>query len=229
MRTPLQIVVVRDQAERFSEAYVEALRLAFEGQPPRKSTVSYLEDAVDLRIHVLDPPVYGQEDFDVDALFRAAEYTIVVWLEEHRKSQLDRPRGAAARQIVERADREKSLITLFQPPRTTAGKKQRVRGKPREVEQALLPVAVALNAMERGRVLLEKAMLGAESGQTLRIFVSHAKIDGIPPAVSLIELMHRLRDLEKTGGQNWPTFYDVTDIPKERIGRRTSRAPQRTA
>lgn len=56
MRTPLQIIVIRNRADRRTEVYVDTLRLAFEGSADSAGSASaYLSDAVDLGIRVLEP------------------------------------------------------------------------------------------------------------------------------------------------------------------------------
>lgn len=55
-RTPMQIVVARDRKDRRTDAYVDTLRLAFEGSADSAGSPSaYLAEAVDLGIRVLEP------------------------------------------------------------------------------------------------------------------------------------------------------------------------------
>ena len=53
MRTPLQIVVIRDPEDRRTDVYADTLRLAFEGSADAEGSPSaYLAEAVDLGIRV---------------------------------------------------------------------------------------------------------------------------------------------------------------------------------
>ncbi len=49
-------------------------------------------------------------------------------------------------------------------------------------------------------------------GGALRLFISHAKIDGIPMALSLVAMLRRLREAAGSDG-SFEYFYDVEHIP----------------
>ena len=87
------------------------------------------------------------------------------------------------------------------------------------VERRMLPVATTLRAMEKARRVL--AGIGKEQGNGgevgsagLKLFVSHAKIDGVPVALSLISMLLKLRQAEGKEGAvgDFEYFYDVEDL-----------------
>ncbi len=71
-----------------------------------------------------------------------------------------------------------------------------------------MPVVAALRAMEKARLLLAAAV-GIDQFGPIKFFISHAKIDGIPMALSLLGLMRRIRENAHGG---FKSFYDVEDI-----------------
>ena len=82
MRTPLQVVLLRDALDRGTDVYADTLRLAFEGGAgTAESPSAYLDDAVELGIRVLEP-VQKVTDEEIEQLLDGAEHTIVVVIGE---------------------------------------------------------------------------------------------------------------------------------------------------
>ena len=76
--TPIQIVVIRDIDDPRTEVFVETLRLAFEGSGDAvESPSTYLSDAVDLGIRVLEP-IANIGEAEIDVILNGARETIVV-------------------------------------------------------------------------------------------------------------------------------------------------------
>ncbi len=208
-RTLLQVVLLRDHGNPETETWFRSLRLAFEGSGGDKdSPETYLADSVDLGIQVLDPAGLGQSAFSPQRLTQAARHTLLVTLEplpteSAAMERLDELKGLVG---------EDHLVTAQLPGPVADGDIQLPREDPDEVEPSLYPVATALRAMERARRLLEKD-LGKAGDQRLIFFISHAKIDGIPMALSLLSLMRRMsRHHPGTGNKDFGYFYDVEDI-----------------
>ena len=77
-RTPVQIVVARDRTDRRTDAYVDTLRIAFEGSADSAGSPSaYLAEAVDLGIRVLEPGA-GLETIEARRLVEGARDTVFV-------------------------------------------------------------------------------------------------------------------------------------------------------
>ena len=74
-------------------------------------------------------------------------------------------------------------------------------------ERAIRPAMLAIRALHECRVLLAGALPRIEGGKPghLRLFISHAKMDGLPLAHALKHQIKQLGWLHK--------FYDVDDIP----------------
>ena len=197
MRTPLQIVLIRDPRNRGTDVYADTLRLAFEGSAGTAGSPSaYLDDAVDLGIRVLEP-VEGIADEESERLLDGAEHTIVVVIGE--------PRGRT-RLLVERLD-SNNVVRVVAPLAPNTGEIQGEKA-PDGVEPALAPVVTALRTMQRARQVLVQGTDNGEDGEnSLKLFISHAKIDGVAMAKSLIAILRQLREVEQ-GKLGFAYFYD---------------------
>ncbi|MCY4589992.1 MAG: toll/interleukin-1 receptor domain-containing protein [Alphaproteobacteria bacterium] len=203
-QTPMQIVVARDRSDRRTNVYVDTLRLAFEGSgDSARSPSAYLAEAVDLGIRVLEPGG-NLEAVEARRLLEGARDTVFVVIGAWPKGSNELSRMAHNPNVVkvpspsERGDGE------IQGPRPEDG-----------VEIALAPVVTALRAMERARRVLVSRMLevGRVSGDAhgLQLFISHAKVDGIAMARSLVGV---LQQLKAAGGEDvsFDYFYDAEHI-----------------
>src|ERR1041385_7214907 len=74
-------------------------------------------------------------------------------------------------------------------------------------ERAIRPAMFALRLLHESRVLLAAALpsFGSAKAGYLRLFISHAKMDGLPLAHALKHQIEQLKWLED--------FYDVDDLP----------------
>ena len=213
MRTPLQIVVIRDRANRRTEVYVDTLRLAFEGSADSAgSSSAYLSDAVDLGIRVLEPAeALGEQE--AMRLLRGARHTIIVVIGEPSD------RGKL---LLERIDGDRK-VEIHLPPDVTNGEIQGEKATD-GVEPAFAPVVATLRTMERARQLLFRRIEGLEkSAGILKLFISHAKIDGIAMAKSLIGLLRLLREVD-TKQHRFAYFYDDEHIEPGSLWRKVLEA-----
>ena len=201
MRTPLQIIVIRNRGNRRTDVYVDTLRLAFEGSADSAGSPSaYLAEAVDLGIRVLEPAAaLGNEE--TSRMVGGARHTIVVVI------------GNATEQSARLLEfiREENIVWVPLPPKVTSGDVQ-AEMLPDWVEPAFAPVVAALHALERARRVLIRCngtLEGAD--RSLKLFISHAKVDGVAMARSLIGLLRQLRELagEQSG---FSYFYDDEHI-----------------
>ena len=202
MRTPLQILVVRDPDDWRTDVYVDTLRLAFEGSADSAgSPSSYIADAIDLGIRVLEP-ARGIRDDEATRLIRGARHTIIVVIG-------DPP--SRSEPLLRRVDRN-NLERVSLPLEPTSGEIQ--RGGPTDAaEPAFAPLVTTLRTMERARRVLVHRNGGCESeGGGLKLFISHAKTDGVAMARSLIGLLRQLRAVAGKQ-QGFSYFYDHEHIP----------------
>ena len=75
-------------------------------------------------------------------------------------------------------------------------------------ESAIRPAMFSLRVLHEGRVMLAEGMAAVRTGRPLgfmRLFISHAKADGLPLARALKHLIDEVSWLEG--------FYDASDIP----------------
>ena len=210
-RTPVQIVVVRRTTDTRTDVYVDTLRLAFEGSSDSAGSPSaYLAEAVDLGIRVLEPAGHATVA-EAEKLVSGARDTIFVviggWPDD----------SGTIRRVAD----DHQVVMVPAPPARRTGAVQGP-GPADGVESAFAPVVAALRAMERTRYVLTSRMGGGQSamasGGAMRLFISHAKVDGIAVAKSLIGLLNHLK---AAGGNDvgFTYFYDAEHIPAGTVWR----------
>ena len=192
-----------------TNAFVDTLRLAFEGSAEAAgSPDSYIGDAIDLGIRVLDLARDTElTDEEVERLASGAVYTIVVL-------------------VGDGDDRWEHLLQLNRVTRLDVSEPEEQVGGVVQgesvvdgVERRMLPVVTTLRAMETARRVLvagseEERQAGAGGPTGLKLFVSHAKIDGVPVALSLISMLLQLRRADGSEGADggFEYFYDVEHL-----------------
>jgi len=195
MRTPLQIVLIRDVRDRYTDVYADTLRLAFEGSSETAGSPSaYLDDAVDLGVRVLEP-TDDVTDKEVKRLLEGAEHTVVVGIGEvHDPTAL-----------FERKLAEDNFVKVATLPSSTGD----IQGEKAQdgVEPALAPAVTALRAMQSARWVLTKGTDDDDGKNGLKLFISHAKIDGVTAANSLIAILKQLREADQQNLE-FEYFYD---------------------
>lgn len=192
--TPVQIVVCRDTSDQRTNVYVDTLRFAFEGSTQLPgSPNAYLADAVDLGVRVLEP-ADNLTDVEMRALLNGAQETIVV--------VIGAP-SAQAEEIEKQVGPDK-IVRVDAPPPVSDGPVQVEKG-PGE-ERAFAPVVAALRAMECARHTLAEMR-----GGSLKLFISHAKTDGLAMARSLIGILRQLQEAHG-GTPGFEYFYDAEHI-----------------
>ncbi len=199
-RTPLQIVVNRSFDDRRTDVYVDTLRVAFEGSADASGSPStYLGDAVDLGIRVLEP-ARSITSREIDDLLGGAEHTVLVVVGDALTPELGL---RVPKDHVVRVD------PLPDRPIDPA-----VQGHRTRVESVFAPVVASLRAMASARRVLAAAAPNEDpdAAGLLRFFISHAKTDGLAMAKSLIGV---LRQLQEAAGNaaGFEYFYDAEHIP----------------
>ena len=200
MLTPIQIVVTRDRSDRRTDAYIETIRLAFEGNASGAgSPSSYLSEAIDLGIRVLEP-TDDLEEAAAERLVGGARNTIVVAI------------GASSgpSKMIESKVSTGQVVRIPPPRDVTSGEIQGEKSQD-GVEPAFAPVVAALRAMQRARHVLLRRIGDRESADDLKLFISHAKVDGIAMAKSLISVLRQLQESDKDPS-GFAYFYDDDHI-----------------
>ena len=192
--TPVQIVICRDTNDLRTDIYVDTLRVAFEGSTQVPGSPSaYMADAVDVGIRVLEPATDLTDD-EIRALIGGARETVVVVIRD----------SSAGSTELEKEVGPDNIVSVEAPAPATDGSVQGDRG-PGE-EPAFAPVVTALRAMECAR-----RVLVGKGGGSLKLFISHAKTDGLPMARSLIGILRQLHDAHG-GAPGFEYFYDAEHI-----------------
>ncbi len=212
VRTPIQIVVSRDSRDRRTDAYVDTLRVAFEGTAAAAGSPSaYLDDAVDLGIRVLEP-AEDVSDAEIRSLAGGAERTVLVVVGT----------GSVRNEALKESVDPGCVVSVDAPPEVGDGA---VQGDPGlGEERGFAPVVTALQAMESARrALASESGGGGVADGTLKLFISHAKTDGLAMARSLIGVLRQLREAAGgTGGFEY--FYDAEHIAPGSVWRRVLEA-----
>ena len=146
-------------------------------------------------------PVAELADEDVGRLLSGARHTITVVIGDSTE------RGATLIKSIS----EENIVWVPPPPEVSSDDVQGEKA-PDGVEPAFAPVVVALRTMERARrVLVRGNGLHKAAGRFLKLFISHAKLDGVAMARSLIGVLGQLRQLagEQSG---FVYFYDDEHI-----------------
>ena len=199
--TPIQIVVSRDREDRRTDAYVDTLRLAFEGSAEAASSPNaYVADAVDLGIRVLEPARDIRES-EIRILLGGAQETVVVVIGDK----------SAQSEALEANVGSERVVLIDSPPASTGPIQVGLGGTE---EHAFAPVVATLRTMERARRVLATRIDG-EAEDTplgiLKMFISHAKTDGIAMAKSLIGVLRQLQEADPSGA-GFEYFYDAEHI-----------------
>lgn len=201
MRTPLQIVLFRDLANRQLDIYAETLRLAFEGSADSAdSPNAYISEAIDLGIRVLEP-IDELVEGDALRLNNGARHTILVIIGEQEI------KGRILESIV-------GETKILRVPLPLQNLDDHVQGKrmPDGVEPAFAPIVTALRAMNLARsILFTNSENGSKDLDNLKLFISHAKLDGLAMAKSFIGLLQQLQGIDK-GKSKFEFFYDHEHI-----------------
>ena len=199
--TPIQIVVSRDGDDRRTDVYVDTLRLAFEGSAEAANAPSsYLADAVDLGVRVLEP-ASDIDEAEIGTLVGGAQETVVVVIGD------ESTQSAALGAVVG----PKCMVRVESPP-ARAGAVQGDRGG--SEEYAFAPVVTTLRTMERARGVLAARIARTVEGTSagvLKLFISHAKTDGVAMARSLIGVLRQLQEADSAGA-GFEYFYDAEHI-----------------
>ena len=201
METPIQVVVLRDRSNEATDEHVAMLRLAFEGTSgSTRAANAYLERTIDLQIRVLDPPNVPRGP-SLGRILSGAARTIVVVVHSDADDV-----GAAAADACAAVGSD-HVVDVNLPAKPTESSIQASRTGP--VEPALLPAATALRAMECARRSLQRDI---DPGAGVpRFFISHAKREGVPLALSLVGIFRQLRAAHPNA-PGFDYFYDVDHI-----------------
>ena len=199
--TPVQIVVLRDNGDPKTDVFVETLRLAFEGSGDEvDSPNTYLSDAIDLGIRVLEPNSNISES-EIDTILGGARVTIVVVVSDSLEQGRNFESKVGESHVVR--------STIPSVPNDSS-----IQEKLAQVEPVFAPIVTALQAMECARRALSSGIHREEDSDirgNLKLFISHAKVDGLVVARSLVGV---LRQLQELSGPNpgFEFFYDAEHI-----------------
>jgi len=235
--TPVQVIALREHNNPETDKYIDMLRLAFEGESRNGTSNSYLENSIDLSIRVLDLKQPPDNEQDISRLLNGAQFSILAIVdnaEDSDEGSLKDDNRAA--HLIDRINKHNDLdfdaSIIYPLPKQLVGEdEQLAQIDPDIAEPGLQPVAFAIHCLHHARNLLRLHLDNVRTSNSkgtankenkdpryLKFFLSHAKIDGIPMALSLLGLMRRLQHDRSNATQNTATpksddyFYDVEHI-----------------
>nr|WP_137827997.1 toll/interleukin-1 receptor domain-containing protein [Methylobacterium sp. L1A1] len=212
-RPPFRLLIFRHQHDVDARPYEEALVNAFQGG---KEAGAYIVAGADLgvQLEIFEnaPPFPAEtlsDDFChtlvivlVDAQLLAVGDSLRHWLGSYSRHAS----GSGGRHRLLPLAMEERLADRFARLEGLEG--CQVQAVQLFGERAIRPAMVALRALHEARVLLAAGMPlreGEGPAGFLRLFISHAKLDGLPLAQAL------KHQIQATGWLR--TFYDAEDLP----------------
>lgn len=213
---PLQLLIFRHLDDKDVAPFEDAIVRAFQGGKEAGGYVATGED-LGVQLEVFDgaPPIPATQVLDsfchtltivlVDRLLLdKGGVALWEWLGECW-TQTDASAGRHAMLCVPMEERQGAQISGKRPELAT----MQFRAVQELGERAIRPAMLALLALHECRLLLAGALpLTGVAGQPpgyLRLFISHAKIDGLPLAHAL---KHQINNI------GWlRSFYDADDLP----------------
>jgi hypothetical protein len=209
---PLQVLLFRHHLDPEAGLFEEAIVRAFQGG---KDAGGYLATGEDLDVQL---ELYTEVPrASVDANLSSASHTLVVVLVDEHLLGLERPLWEWFENCWARVRREPVRHRMLVMPLTErlgqafAAKSDALSSIQQLQAHALgepagRPPRLAMLALHAARELLAAAVRPTDQEPSrLRIFVSHAKLDGLPLAHALRHEISTMPWLDK--------FYDVDDIP----------------
>lgn len=213
-KPPLQVLIVRHSKDIDYVSLEDAIERAFKGGSQTGGYVASGEDlGTDLRIFS-GVPALG---VPVATCMDSACHTVVIVLAGPglvgEKPLLDfisecwvharKSNGAHTVLIITPDDRLGDDLRKAAPPLST----NQTASLEQLGERALRPALGAIRALHEARRCLARALVGGAQPAFLTIFISHAKIDGLPLASSLKHLIDEVPWLK--------SFYDARDLAPE--------------
>ena len=208
-KPPLQFLIMRDERELDMTSFEEAIERALKGGP---HTSGYLASGEDLGVEIRTYKRVPKVRHSLSKVIEAACHTVVVVL-VGTVCATDKEWGRFLDKawLHLRAHPEHSLL-LFARDEATGQRLLAARpglhantviAVDQLAERALRPVFVALRALHEARKLITVALPGG-GPNFLTLFISHAKLDGLPLAQSLKHVIRTMPWLR--------SFYDARDL-----------------
>lgn len=216
MAAPLQILLFRHPADADIVPFEDAIVRALQGGKEAGGYLASGEDlGIELKLFSVAPPHLVPETLDsfshtltivlVDTEFLKNEDSALWdWLAECWR-HTDASQGRHGMLAVPMEERQGDKVVAKRPVLSTL----QMRAVQELGERAIRPAMLALRVLHECRLLLAGALsIAGSAGQLpghLRLFISHAKIDGLPLAQALRYQINSIGWLR--------SFYDADDLP----------------
>jgi hypothetical protein len=209
-RPPLQIVILRDKRDFDLLSIEEALERAFKGGP---QTSGYVATGEDLGTELRKFDIAPRLTIPVAKLLDGACHTVVVAIigptlaNDSRFRQFLVDAWAHARSHTEHG------VLLFTANEAIGDSLRKLSPSlssnllvsvEQLAERALRPAFVSLRVLHEARARIAAALGGHRNSAHLTLFISHAKLDGLPLAQSIKHVIDSLPWLK--------SFYDARDL-----------------
>ena len=208
-KTPVQVILIRRHDDPLTEEYATLLKQVFRGgaQDPKKQNL-YFSEKLSVAVPLRDPDLTEIKDTPLyrRALLDSATKTIAVVIRSRKNGRWP----AAVEKLLK--DKRIESIVIQIPGPVANGTIQLSVTKRGGVEPSFIPIAAALATLEKCRLELIKKVHGRRRATTRpKLFVSHAKADGMAMAHALVSLLNRLQSLPGFT-EIFKYFYDAESI-----------------
>ncbi|MEM7067196.1 MAG: toll/interleukin-1 receptor domain-containing protein [Cyanobacteria bacterium P01_B01_bin.77] len=207
-QTPIQVIIVRNRSDPLTGEYLNLLKQVFKGDYQGSGNENlYFTEQMGINIPLLDPEVLDSGVYR-NALLSGAEITIAVEIISRDHKEWPRP----VETLLNSNKKKLKRIKIEIPPAITDGTIQLNVSGEGSIEPSFVPIACALATLEKCRVELIKLLPGGKiSKNASRLFISHAKADGMAMAHAIVSLLNRLKSMSKIGNL-FRYFFDAESI-----------------
>ncbi len=204
--TPIQVIIIRHHDDPLTEEYAAVMKQVFTGAPQEDARESlYFTEALGMGVPLLDPQIVDSRAYR-RALLGGAKVSIAVEI----RSRQHREWPLAVKELLK--ERRVVPIPIDIPPKVADGTIQLSVTEVGAIEPSFAPVAAALATLEQCRLQLIHKVYGRHhSDKPSKLFISHAKADGMAMAHAIASLLNRLQSMPQTRSL-FNYFYDAESI-----------------
>ncbi|NKB63469.1 MAG: TIR domain-containing protein [Gammaproteobacteria bacterium] len=204
--TPVQVIIIRNRSDTLSKEYVALLKQVFTGTLQEQATENlYFSEPLGVDIPLLDPDIIDSAVYR-RALTGGAKISVVV--EIRSRNHVRWPKEVNS--LLRNPDVVSVPINI--PQQVAKGTIQMNATELGGVEPSFVPIAAALATLEKCRLELINKVYGPRYGnQPSKLFISHAKADGVAMAHAIVSLLNRLQTMPGFK-ELFEYFYDAESI-----------------
>ncbi len=205
--TAIQVVIIRDFNDPFTKEYVNLIKQIFKGVLQERGQKNlYFTERMGINVPLLDPRIIDSVPYR-RALLGAAKTTIAIEI----RSRGHQGWPDAVNKLLNKREQVRRIAVDIPAP-VADDTIQLSATEKGNVEPSFIPVASALATLEKCRVELIKKVYGPQqSKKSSKLFISHAKVDGMAMSHAIVSLLNRIKSMPHMGDL-FHYFYDAESI-----------------